>query len=808
MMSSMLKTAPKYRWLFPLIFFILSACSQTSSAEPSPNPPTSVPATETFTPPPTPTPSPTPTQDPLESLEIANRAFFNGDWDISISEYQRVMSISSNPDDLSEASLGLSKVYLFSNRYLEAVEELNTFLSNYADYGLAPDGHFLRATAFQALGEDDLAIEDFKRYLEYRPGILTSYVEEMIGDAHRRQGRAQAAIPHYQRALEAAHLGGTFGLELKVGNSYLEAGDYPNAVAKFEQLFTETNRSATNAALNLLMGRTLETMGDYGGAYVRYSDSVKNYPAELETYLGLVTLVNAGVQVDDFQRGLVDYYAKEYEPALSAFSRVVAINPSGSAIYFQGLVRRELGDPRRAIANFEWVIDSYPEDPHWTDAWWEKALTERRELSDFKSAIATLLSFVDSAPSNSRAAEALDRAAYLSEWQGFLNNAEEIWMRIAEEYPNHSLAFRGAFMSGVTRYRLQNYSTARDAFLLADALSDSAFDRAAARFWAGKTHQAEGDMNSAEQNWRSAADVDPTGYYSVRSLDHLSGTEPFEPIYELDFEIDWAREQGLAEEWLRRRFGIRAVGELSELDDILASDSRLHRGEEFWRLGLFHEAKLEFESLRKAVSQNAERTYRLMHRLLGLGLYQPAIFASRQILDLAGMDDAGTLSAPDYFNYIRFGTYFDDLIFPAAKTYDMDVAFILSVVRQESLFEGFITSYADARGLMQVIPSTGREIATKLGWPPGYTDEDLYRPHVSVRFGIDYLAEQRDRYDGDLYAALAAYNAGHFNATPWKDLAPDDPDLFFEIIRIDQPQRYIRSIYEVFRIYQELYVGD
>jgi soluble lytic murein transglycosylase len=715
------------------------------------------------------------------------------------------MSISSNPDDLSEASLGLSKVYLFSYRYLEAVEELNTFLSNYADYGLVPDGHFLRATAFQALGEDDLAIEDFKKYLEYRPGILTSYVEETIGDAQRRQGRAQTAIPHYQRALEAAHLGGTFELELKVGNSYLEAGDYPNALAKFEQLFTEANRSATKAALNLLMGRALEAMGDFEGAHARYLDSVNNYPAELETYYGLVTLVNAGVQVDDFQRGLVDYYAEEYEPALDAFNRAIATTPSGAAFYYQGLIRRELEDPWRAIANFVWVIDSYPNDPQWTNAWWEKALTEWQELSDFHSAIATLLSFVDSAPGNSRAAEALDRAAYLSEWQGFLENAEGIWSRIAEEYPNHSLAFRGAFMSGVIRYRLQNYSTARDAFLLADALSDSAFDRAAARFWVGKTHQAEGDLISAEKSWHSAAEVDPTGYYSVRAMDQLSGTEPFEPIYELDFEIDWTREQDYAEEWLRRRFGIRAVGDLSELDEILASDSRLHRGEEFWRLGLFYEAKLEFESIRTAVSQNAERSYRLMHKLLGLGLYQPAIFTSRQILDLAGMDDARTLSAPDYFNYIRFGTYYDDLIFPVAKTYDMEIAVILSVVRQESLFEGFITSYADARGLMQVIPSTGQGIAAKLGWPPGYTDVDLYRPHVSIRFGIDYLAEQRDQYDGDLFAALAAYNAGQGNATPWKELAPDDPDLFFEIIRIDQPQRYIRSIYEFYNIYHLLY---
>jgi soluble lytic murein transglycosylase len=175
---------------------------------------------------------------------------------------------------------------------------------------------------------------------------------------------------------------------------------------------------------------------------------------------------------------------------------------------------------------------------------------------------------------------------------------------------------------------------------------------------------------------------------------------------------------------------------------------------------------------------------------------------------LAGMDDYETLSAPAYFNYIRFGTYYNDLIFPLAEEYDLEKAFVLSVVRQESLFEGFVTSTADARGLMQIWTPTGVEIAAKLGWPPDYTAEDLFRPEVSIRFGIDYLAEQRDRYDGDLYAALAAYNAGSVNASAWKELAPNDPDLFFEIVRINQPQVYIRSIYEFYSIYQRLYGGE
>jgi soluble lytic murein transglycosylase len=129
------------------------------------------------------------------------------------------------------------------------------------------------------------------------------------------------------------------------------------------------------------------------------------------------------------------------------------------------------------------------------------------------------------------------------------------------------------------------------------------------------------------------------------------------------------------------------------------------------------------------------------------------------------------------------------------------------VTRQESLFEGFATSYASARGLMQVMPATGQEVAERIGWPEGFTPDDLYRPMISVRLGTAYLAQQRDLFDGDLVAALAPYNAGPGNALAWKQLAEDDPDLFLEVIRLNQPHIYIRTIHEVYDIYRNLYTS-
>jgi soluble lytic murein transglycosylase len=108
---------------------------------------------------------------------------------------------------------------------------------------------------------------------------------------------------------------------------------------------------------------------------------------------------------------------------------------------------------------------------------------------------------------------------------------------------------------------------------------------------------------------------------------------------------------------------------------------------------------------------------------------------------------------------------------------------------------------------MQVIPPTGQQIAAELGWPPGYDTADLYRPYVSLRFGTYYLAQQRDRFDDRIDVALAAYNGGPFRAERWLEAAGDDPDLFLELITIQEPRTYIKRIKEHLAVYRALY-GD
>jgi soluble lytic murein transglycosylase len=80
-------------------------------------------------------------------------------------------------------------------------------------------------------------------------------------------------------------------------------------------------------------------------------------------------------------------------------------------------------------------------------------------------------------------------------------------------------------------------------------------------------------------------------------------------------------------------------------------------------------------------------------------------------------------------------------------------------VHVESRYDVFAVSEKNAMGLMQILPTTGEWLATEIG-VPWNGPQTLFDPIANVRLGVAYLSRLLERYDGDLAAALAAYNWG------------------------------------------------
>ncbi|MBN1148071.1 MAG: tetratricopeptide repeat protein [Anaerolineales bacterium] len=799
----------RFYMLISVVLLSALACTLTGNlpvnvpgATPTPNPA----PTSTATPAPTATLPPTPTPPPGERIASGDHALLNGDWQKALQEYEIARDASSEAGIHSAALLGIGRANLMGRNYYEAIDALQGLIDAHPEAPELAHAYFFMGQAYDAQELYWEAADSYLNYAALRPGLIDAYVLELRADALFAAGDYAGAATDYQAALLSPSTLDNIQLQMKLARAYTVSGDQPTALALYDDLYHLTNNDNTRALIDLRKGQAYTALEQIDLAHAAYMDAITNYPAAYESYLALIELVDAGVEVNELQRGIVDYFAGQYGMALSAFENYLQSNPTdaASAHYYYGLATRALGGHEEAIGRWDKVIQNYSDSPYWDDAWEQKAYTQWAFLEEYPQAVITLIDFVDSAPAHPRAAEFLFDAALVAERAQQLEQAAELWQRLASNYPNYDQVPRGLFLAGITYYRLADYQNALTSFQRFQSLITSLEDRSAAYFWIGKTQNAMGDAETALATWEIAAGVDPTGYYSERARDMIHNRPPFASPLGYDLMFVEQAERARAETWLRSTFGLAADTDLSS-PGLLANEPNLQRGAELWKLGLYDQARAEFEQLRRSVAPDAANSYRLMNYLVELGVYRSAILAARQVLDLALMDDATTLNAPAYFNYVRFGAYYADLTIPLANEYGFHPLFLFSLARQESLFDSYVRSSADARGLMQIIPTTGSDIAKNLDWPQGYISEDLFRPTVNLQFGVDYLDAQRKTFDGNLYAALAAYNGGPGNARDWYHNAPDDPDVFLEIIRYVETRNYIRGVYEIFNIYRLIY---
>jgi len=787
------------------ILSLVTACHASPSSPPTVTTTVIVQSTPTSTPSPVPTALPTPV--PLISIETGDEALFFGDYDKARDEYLAAFNAATDRAIQAAALWGLGRTELEAKRYEMAIETLTTLNTGYPESTYSVRSYFLLGRAYAGLGQYQQSADAYNEYKNRVPGVLDGYVQEYRGDALYEAKDYTNAMNAYEAALNASRLDDGLSLRIKIAQSRFAFGDYAGALTVYDQVFDLTQNDYVRAQMDYLIGKAHIALGQTDLANERYLHAVKNYPLSPYAYLALIELVDADIPVNDLDRALVDYFAGQYDVALVVFDRYIEENPvnDGTAQYYRALTLREMQRTQQAIEEFDNFIKSYPSHPRWEDAWWEKANLEWLVEGDYISGAQTLLRFVSTVPTASSAPDFLMSAARITERDGRLEEAAGIWERVANEYSSSEQVPDALFLAGIAYYRLADYTSALALFQRDLIFSSATEDRARVYLWIGKTQEQLGDRPSAEGSWQQAQLADPNGYYSLRARDILLGTPPFQSSPSIHLEPDMSKERKDAEVWFRLTFDLPSKIDLSS-PGTLAQDARFIRGTELWDLGMYEEARSEFESLRESINTDPENSFRLANFLYDIGLYRTAIFAAREVLSLAGMESqSASLTAPDYFNYVRYGLYYHDMILSEEERYGHDPLFMFSVIRQESLFEGFVRSNAGARGLMQIIPDTGAQIASEIGWPPGYNEDDLYRPNVSIRFGSYYLNKNRGLLGGSIYGSLAAYNAGPGNALVWKELAGDDPDLFLEIIRFQETRDYIRFIYEIFNTYRTIY---
>lgn len=143
---------------------------------------------------------------------------------------------------------------------------------------------------------------------------------------------------------------------------------------------------------------------------------------------------------------------------------------------------------------------------------------------------------------------------------------------------------------------------------------------------------------------------------------------------------------------------------------------------------------------------------------------------------------------------IRFPTPYDELVYKYSQRRKLEPEFVYGIIRRESAFNVQARSPVGARGLMQLMPSTARQVSRQLNLksPSIY---DLYRASFNINLGSTYISEMLKKFNGHRALASAAYNAGPHRVDKWLPENSEMPaDVWVDTIPFTETREYVRAI--------------
>jgi soluble lytic murein transglycosylase len=302
--------------------------------------------------------------------------------------------------------------------------------------------------------------------------------------------------------------------------------------------------------------------------------------------------------------------------------------------------------------------------------------------------------------------------------------------------------------------------------------------RVRAALWAGDYRKALGWIEHMPAN---LASLPRWRYWRARAVEATSGADAAAQLFA---ELSELRDYYgyLAADRVHRRYNlnVRPSPDDPKLQAALSAVPGIVRAHELFACDMTDEAATEWT----AVLGSAEPVTKVQaaHIAARWGWYAESI---AMLAQAAEWDDVR----------LRYPRPYPYAVADASKVAGVPADWILGVMRQESLYRQDAVSRADARGLMQMLPSTAAAVARR--WhlaAPGR--ETLFDPPVAVTLGAAYLRELLDRYAGQLGLSLAAYNAGSASVARWLPARTLDADVWIENIPYSETRAYVQHILE------------
>ena len=390
---------------------------------------------------------------------------------------------------------------------------------------------------------------------------------------------------------------------------------------------------------------------------------------------------------------------------------------------------------------------------------------------------ASLVAAADTAAASELRLRALTTLFAELESEGRMEEAIEVLRRISALDPAGQTGSRALWERGWREYRAANYSGAIGYWSELAALYPAGSYSRSAAYWTARGHEALGERDRASSAYRDLAAAGTRDFYAQQSLLRLAGKPAAPPSEEpalasMPARDPWPEDASLARARLLSDLGLDALATI-EIDELAGgADPRATaalRGLVLSRAGnereSLRELKRAFPRLGTALQDTAPKA--------ALELYYPKPYADRVAL--------------------------------FARAQGLPSSLVFGIIHQESGFDAAARSRSGARGLMQIMPATGKELAKRLGMP--YTAQSLYEPDVSLKLGTTYFRQLLGQFDQKVELALAGYNGGPGRiGRLWRAQNPSQPlDLFLEDLTLEESRNYVKRIVLLAESYRSLY---
>jgi soluble lytic murein transglycosylase len=641
-----------------------------------------------------------------------------------------------------------------------------------------------------------------------REPLLADYAVYRAGLAHRELGRQEEAMRYFETAggsarsqhlsarsyWEAAMLASTLG---KSGQALenLERIPVVSVIAREDLLGLEArvHRELGNGArearvLRELMDRApsseaavlaIQRLGELEvptvDDHLAFAEAaLANRHAALAEQQARAALASLGENGDPVRRGHAQLQlGKSFlaRRSYTAARRELEQLPEGAAVADRAEAALDrarclwrLGQLDACLAEFDVVADSdFPEEFRATAGW--EAAREASDAQRWEEAAVRMLEFQEKHPDHEYADDALWRRGRALAELGRAEDAVAALHLLGSRYPDSPFREEGAYWSANLLRRVGNVAAAcEELAYLRREHADS--------YWSLRAHATAAD------------DACPPDSLAASAEDR----DPFEWLAEALPAVN-------PEESRRRR------------DSLRASDT-FRRAAVLASVGLGDDAESELATARRMLDGDFGGLLAFAEVSWSIGVPRAAM---RAVSSVKAKTDTPILSGATPVRVARLLYPVDhlDAVLRWSAEYDMDPLLVYAVMREESWFDADAVSWAGAQGLLQIMPSTGRDLARRVGLPQ-FDHADLFRPEINIRLGTFYLHELSTELDREPALVLSAYNAGKKNALRWKNASSSggfDVDKYVAAITYRETFNYVQKVTRTWEIYRHLY-GD